>query len=269
MCFPWFFKEFCIITSNSKSIKYQTTSISNNSQGNIAKQSLDNSNLDFNVVRDIAFEVLIPLATTINNVKKVYENSYCNYCNTIQTPVQSNTTVNYSNTVSGKNASHPSQTSVKLKTSHMGKHNLFTVGNNHIEWVKKDLIICHLNDKNVSLNCKNFDGAEVRRMRHHLLPALHEGQFDIIIIFDDTSNISLSKFHTTWPHDLAIKIINIGNVCKSFGMARIAISSILPPKDLKHKKLTDEKKFFKGFTWFHLWIIVTLLKTNRSRRNTS
>lgn len=106
-------------------------------------------------------------------------------------------------------------------------------------------------------------------MRHHLLPALHEGQFDIIIIFDDTSNISLSKLHTTWPHDLAIKIINIGNVCKSFGMAKIAISSILPPKDLKHKKLTDEKKIFKGFTWFHLWIIVTLLKTNRSRRNTS
>ena len=52
-------------------------------------------------------------------------------------------------------------------------------------------------------------------------------------------------------------------------MARIAISLILPPKDLKHKKLTDEKKIFKGFTWFHLWIIVTLLKTNRSRRNTS
>ena len=89
--------------------------------------------MDFNIVKDIAFEVLIPLATTINNVKKVYENSYCNYCNTIQTPVQSNTTVNYSNTVSGKNASHPLQPSVKLKTSHMGKHNLFTVGNNHIE----------------------------------------------------------------------------------------------------------------------------------------
>lgn len=87
-------------------------------------------------------------------------------------------------------------------------------------------------------------------MRHHLLPALHEGQFDIIIIFDDTSNISLSKLHTTWPHDLAIKIINIGNVCKSFGMARIAISSILPPKDLKHKKLTDEKNFLRDLRGF-------------------
>ena len=125
-----------IITSKSRSIKSQTTNISNICHGNttISEQSSDNSNLDFKVIRDITFEVVIPLTTTLKGDKKVYHN---NYCNTIQTPVQSNTAVNYSDTISGKNASHLSQPSIKYKTNHMGKRNLFIVGNSYIKQVKK------------------------------------------------------------------------------------------------------------------------------------
>ena len=75
----------------------------------------------------------------------------------MQTPVQSN----YSNTVSGKaNTLQP----VKCKNNPMGKRNLFFVADSHIKRIERDLIVHHLGDKNISLKCKNFDGADVRRI---------------------------------------------------------------------------------------------------------
>ena len=173
-----------------------------------------------NVIRDIASSIPTTLATPQTGGEKVYEN---NYCNTTQIPVQSN----YSNIVTG-NASYPIQTPVKRKTNHMGKRKLFIVGDSHIKRVEKDLIFHYLSDKNISLKCKNFDGADVRMIQHHLIPSLHEDQIDSIIIHGGTNNISLNKLHTTRPHDLAKKIIDISNTCKSFGIAKIKFSSVLP-----------------------------------------
>ena len=83
----------------------------------------------------------------------------------------------------------------------MGKRNLFIVGDSHIKRIGRDFIVHHLSNKNDSLKCKNFDDADVRRMRHHLLPSLHEDQIDSIIIHSGTNNISHNKLHTTQPHD--------------------------------------------------------------------
>ena len=108
---------------------------------------------------------------------------------------------------------------------------MLVVGGSHIKRIEKDLIIHHLSNKNVYLKCKNFDGAGVRRIKRHLLPALHEDQIESVIIHGGSNDITESKLHTTRPHDLAIKIIDIGNTCKYFGIKSIAISSILPRKD--------------------------------------
>ena len=53
-------------------------------------------------------------------------------------------------------ASYPSQPSVKRKTNHMGKCNLFIIGDSHIKRVKKNLIIHHLSDKNISINLRHL-----------------------------------------------------------------------------------------------------------------
>ena len=173
--------------SNNDSIKPQSTNISHISHGavTVVEQNRDNSNLDFNVVRDIAPRVPTTLATPQNGRKKV-EN---NYCNTLQTPVQSN----YSNTVSG-NASYPLQPPVKHKNNPSGKRDLFIVGDSHIKRIERYLIVHHLSDKNISLKCKNFDGADVRRIHHHLLPSLHKDQIDSIIIHGGTNDISHNNF---------------------------------------------------------------------------
>ena len=67
--------------SNSGSIKPQPTNISNILDGTVtvSEQNPDNSNLDFNVVRDIAPSVLNILSIPQNGKKKVDDN----YCNTI------------------------------------------------------------------------------------------------------------------------------------------------------------------------------------------
>ena len=240
---------------NSSSIKPQTTNISNISHGTVtaAEQNPDNSNLDFTVDRDITPSITTTLATRQTGRKKVHE---MNYCSTIQTPVQSN----YSNTVSG-NASYPLQPPVKRKSNPMGNRNLFIVVRSHIKRIEKDLIVHHLSDKNISLKCKNFDGADVRRIYHHVLPSLCEDQIDSIIIHACTNDISHNKLHTTRPHDLTKKIIDISNVRKSCGFAKIEVSSVFPRKDLDlQKRVAATNKYLKVFIVFHLLAIVTSLK---------
>ena len=52
----------------------------------------------------------------------------------------------------------------------MGKRSLFIVGDSHIKRKEGDLIVHHLGDRNTSLKCNNYDGADVRRIQYHLLP---------------------------------------------------------------------------------------------------
>ena len=78
----------------------------------------------------------------------------------LQPSVKPKTNCNESN-VNAKNNSYPLQPSVKPQMNRNGKCNLLVVGDSHIKRVEKDLIVHHLNNKNVSLKCKNFDGADV------------------------------------------------------------------------------------------------------------
>ena len=246
--------------NNSGSIKTQTTNNSNipNSTITKAEQSPTQniSNIDFNVVKDIT---ATDQSTSQTGGKKVFKNGCTN---TMHTPKQSN----YSNTVSG-NAAYTSQPSVKHKKNHQRKHNLFIIGDSHIKRIERDLIVHHLSDKNISLKCKNFDGADVRRIQiqHHLLTSLHEDKVNSIIIHGGTNDFSSYKLHITQPHDLAKKLIDIGNVCKSFGVKKIAISSILPHKDQECQKCIDQTnnylKDLCGFMVFHLLTIVASLRT--------
>ena len=90
----------------------------------------------------------------------------------------------------------------------MGKRNLFIVGESHIMRVERDLNVHHLSDKKSPTNVRIL----MVQMLEHLLPFLHKGQSDSIIIDDGTNDISQMKLHTTRPHDLAKKIIDASNV---------------------------------------------------------
>ena len=72
------------------------------------------------------------------------------------------------------------------------------------------------------------------------------------IIHGGTNDISLNKVHTLRPHNLPMEITDIYNICKSFGIARIANSSILPRKDLECLKRIDEtNNYLKDLCGFY------------------
>ena len=141
------------------------------------------SNLDFNVIRDKSPAALTPLFVPLNRERETPRKDYCNAVKrSVTEPVSpqvsssnvvikcsqvlsSNTNVNRASNVSAKNDSYPLQPSVKCKTNCTGKPNLLIVGDSHIKRTEKDLIVHHLNNTNISLKCKNFDGADVRRIQ--------------------------------------------------------------------------------------------------------
>ena len=89
----------------------------------------------------------------------------------------------------------------------MCKRNFFIVGDSHINRVERGLNFHHLNDKKSPANVRIL----MVQMLEHLLPFLHKGQSDSIIIHDGTNDISQMKLHTTRSHDLAKKIIDGSN----------------------------------------------------------
>ena len=209
--------KFIINKNNDKDIDCNDFNIS---QSAVNEQNVE-SNLDFNVIRDKSPAALTPLSVPLNRERETPRKDYCNAVKrSVTEPVSpqlsssnvvikcsqvlsSNTNVNRASNVSAKNDSYPLQPSVKCKMNCTGKPNLLIVGDSHIKRIEKDLIVHHLNNTNISLKCKNFDGADVRRIQHHLLPALHEDQPDGIIIHGGINDITHNKLHTTRPHDLA------------------------------------------------------------------
>ena len=81
---------------------------------------------------------------------------------------------------------------------------------------------------------------------------MHKDQVDSIIIHCGANDISHKKRNTTRPHDLAKKIIDISNFCKSFRIAKIAISSILPRKSLElQKRVVKANNYLKDLCGFY------------------
>ena len=137
----------------------------------------------------------------------------------------------------------------------MGKRNLFIVGDSHIKRVERDLIVHHLSDKNISLKFKNFELCRCQKNTTPSITFLAWSIIDCIIIHGGTNNISQSKLYTTWPLDLEKKIISVSNVCKSFDIAKIVISSVLPRKDLSYINDDATNNYLKElwFLWFFIY----------------
>ena len=227
--------EFIINKNNNNDIDCNDFSTSQDTDNELNTNT--NSPLDFSIVREnlpaaAKPPLFVPLNQECETPKRDYRNVVKNSIAVSISP-QVNTDVNncVGSNVNAQNNSNLLQPSVKPKTNRNGKFNLLVFGDSHIKRVEKDLIIHYLNNKNVSLKCKNFDEADVGIIKHYLLPALHDDQIESVIIHGGTNDITENKLHTTRPHDVAIKIIDIGNTCKSFGIKSIAISSILPQKD--------------------------------------
>ena len=166
------------LTINKENNKDVDCSIS---EGTVSNEQNVESVLDFNVVRDNTPTALTPRSVPFNDERGIPRKDYCNAVKksapvsvSPQEVFPSNNNVNRARNGSNKNDPYPVQPLVRRKTKCTDKPNLLVLGDSHIKRVEKDLIVHHMNNKNISLKCKNFDGADVRKIQHHLLPSLHE-----------------------------------------------------------------------------------------------
>ena len=149
------------------------------SEGTVSNEQNVELVLHFNAVRDNTPAALTPRFVPLNDEREIPRKDYCNAVKKSAPVSVSPQEVFPSNNVtrarngSIKNDPYPVQPLVRRKTKRTAKPNLLAVGDSHIKHVEKDLIVHHMNNKNISLKCKNFDGADVRKIQHHLLPSLH------------------------------------------------------------------------------------------------
>ena len=132
------------------------------SEGTVSNEQNVESVLDFNVVRDNTPAALTPQSVPFNDEREIPRKDYLNAVKK-SAPVSvfpqeifpSNNNVHRARNGSIKNDPYPVQPLVRRKTKCTDKPNLL-VGDSLIKRVKKDLIVHHMNNKNISLKCKNF-----------------------------------------------------------------------------------------------------------------
>jgi len=119
------------------------------------------------------------------------------------------------------------------------KPKAYVVGDSHVKRLSKGIINHFVKEKNVFL--KYFYGATTKRIKHHILPTLHDDEPESVVIHAGTNDIVDGNcVNIVRPLELSKNIIEIGKLCKDFGVKHIAISGILPRKDVESQKIIDE-----------------------------
>jgi len=196
----------------------------------------------------IDFNIGTPITTKGRDVNKTNKKLYSQTLNTAnlvkppqpKSPKQNSNKASPDKQIVQNYTDYPLQPVVRRRNKNNGKKKIFVVGDSHVKRLNKDIMTYWLDDQNSTLKTKSFEGANTKRIKHHILPSLHEEQPDKVIIHAGTNDISPNTIHIVRPFDLAEQILNVGKVCKSFGVDDIFISSILPRKDVECKQLILE-----------------------------
>ena len=110
------------------------------------------------------------------------------------------------------------------------------MGDSHIKRVNKDMPKCHITNSNEKVYTKYFYGPKANESCHHILTTIRNDCPSRVIIHAGTNDVHENARAT----DVAKRIIDIGVMCKSFGVKDISISSVLPRKDISLNKIIDE-----------------------------
>ena len=82
-----------------------------------------------------------------------------------------------------------------------------------------------------SLSIHRFHGAQVRHMKYYLSNHLAEERPDVAIIHGGGNDIPCGKNQKVSLLDVANNIIDMGHICRQYGVSRVCISSVLPRDD--------------------------------------
>ena len=99
------------------------------------------------------------------------------------------------------------------------------IGDSHLRQINKRQFRKELVKKFSYFKC--FSGANTKQLNYYVVPTLVDETPQTVVIHIGSNDISKAKYKTMNIQDLAQRIIDVGLKCKSYGVSRIAISSIL------------------------------------------
>ena len=102
------------------------------------------------------------------------------------------------------------------------KKKLLVCGDSHVKRLSKLLLSNSLKKSHAVL--KNFDGAHIKRLSHHILSYLHEDKPDSLILHIGTNDVQPNMDST--PEKLSDEIINLSQIRKQSGVKNVYVSSI-------------------------------------------
>ena len=105
----------------------------------------------------------------------------------------------------------------------------------------------HITNSNEKVYTEYFDGAKANEICHHILTTLYNDCPSGVIIHAGTNDIHENAQVT----DVAKRSIDIGVMCKSFGVNNISISSVLPRIDILNKIIDEINNLLKNMYEFN------------------
>ena len=105
----------------------------------------------------------------------------------------------------------------------------------------------HITNSNEKVYTEYFDGTKANEICHHILTTLYNDCPSGVIIHAGTNDIHENAQVT----DVAKIIIDVGVMCKSFGVNDISISSVLPQKDILNKIIDEINNLLKNMYEFN------------------
>ena len=76
-----------------------------------------------------------------------------------------------------------------------------------------------------------FHGAKVRHIKNYLPTHLAEEQPDLVIVQASGNDLSSGKIKKHSVLEIANHIVDMGHMCKRYGVKRVVVSSVLPRED--------------------------------------
>ena len=103
-------------------------------------------------------------------------------------------------------------------------------GDSHLKRIRQNLFKNSFD--NARSVIKLFGGAKTEHMKNYVIPSLKEQKPDIIVIHVGGSGINYKNKGNANVNELADNIINLAVICGDIGVPDIAISEVLPTKNI-------------------------------------
>ena len=115
---------------------------------------------------------------------------------------------------------------------------ILMIGDSHIRRVKRDKLQNSFD--NAKSFVRYFSGAKTEDLHHYIIPSLLKEKPDTVVILAGSNNITHRIFEDFNADKLADEIMDIGKMCRQYGVKDVIFSSIFVKNSIKLGKMISQ-----------------------------